>query len=104
MAVIDIVKGHIEELVAGKPIIKGALGVLPVHSDRVGKVEYITYDEALKNESIAVTEVDEGGSVPELRLQNTGDQRVLILDGEQLIGAKQNRVLNTTILVEARDT
>jgi hypothetical protein len=37
--------------------------------------------------------------VPELRLVNKGDQRVLVLDGEELRGAKQNRVLNTTILV-----
>jgi hypothetical protein len=48
--------------------------------------------------------VTEGGSVPELKLKNIGDQRVLILDGEQLVGAKQNRILNTTVLVEAGDT
>ena len=104
MAVTDIVKERIGGLTVGKPIIKDALGVLAVHSDRVGKVEYITYDEALKNESITVTEINEGGSVPELKLENKGNQRVLIMDGEQLIGAKQNRILNTTVLVEAKDT
>jgi hypothetical protein len=32
-------------------------------------------------------------------VENKGDVAVLILDGEELAGAKQNRVLNTTILV-----
>jgi hypothetical protein len=104
MAVTDAVKGYLGELTLGKSIIKGALGVTPLHSSEAGKVDYITYDEALKNGSISVTEIDEGGSVPELRLKNKGGQRVLILDGEQLVGAKQNRILNTTVLVEADDT
>ncbi len=46
-----------------------------------------------------MAEVDEGGSVPDLRVDNKGETRVLVLDGEELRGAKQNRVLNTTILV-----
>ena len=32
------------------------------------------------------------------------DRPVLLLDGEELVGAKQNRVLNTTVLVAARST
>jgi len=39
--------------------------------------------------------------VPELQVTNGTGKRVLLLDGEELIGAKQNRILNTTILVEA---
>ena len=104
MSVTETVKERIGELAPGKSIVQGALGVLPVHSGKAGMVEYITYDEALKNKSISVTEVTEGGSVPELKLKNNGEDRVLILDGEQLVGAKQNRILNTTVLVEAKDT
>ena len=39
--------------------------------------------------------------MPELKVINTGDRHVLLVDGEELAGAKQNRVLNTTILVAA---
>ncbi len=46
-----------------------------------------------------ITEVNEGGSVPELKVANRSDQKVLLLDGEELVGAKQNRVLNVTILI-----
>lgn len=64
-----------------------------------GDPEYITLREALQRGAFSVTEVSEGGSVPELMVVNKGDAAVLLLDGEELRGAKQNRVLNTTILV-----
>ena len=34
-------------------------------------------------------------------MANGADQPLLLLDGEELIGAKQNRILNTTVLVAA---
>jgi hypothetical protein len=34
-------------------------------------------------------------------VENKGDIRVLFLEGEELIGAKQNRILNTSVLVAA---
>ncbi len=52
--------------------------------------------------TLRVTEVSESGAVPKLRVVNDGARPVLMLDGEELIGAKQNRVLNVTILIAAR--
>ncbi|MBV9083968.1 MAG: hypothetical protein JOZ62_14920, partial [Acidobacteriaceae bacterium] len=49
-----------------------------------------------------VTELTADGSVPELRFENDSDQPVLLLDGEELIGAKQNRILNVTVLAPAK--
>jgi len=46
-----------------------------------------------------VGEVSRGGSVPELKVVNKSNRMVLILDGEELVGAKQNRIVNTTILI-----
>jgi ARG and Rhodanese-Phosphatase-superfamily-associated Protein domain len=48
-----------------------------------------------------VEEVSEGGSVPDLLVTNLGGSRVLFLEGEELRGAKRNRVLNTSVLVAA---
>ena len=62
---------------------------------------YITLDEALDRQLATVTEVSEGGVVPELRFENKGVAPVLLVDGEELVGARQNRVLNLTILVGA---
>ena len=55
----------------------------------------------LKSETLTITEISEGGSVPTLKLSNKTGQRVFLMAGEQLIGSKQNRVLNTSLLVEA---
>lgn len=62
---------------------------------------YLTLDEALLGELVQVTEVSESGVVPELRLRNAAGRPVLLVDGEELVGAKQNRVLNLSILVPA---
>ena len=48
-----------------------------------------------------VTEVSEAGSVPFLQVANGADRPLLLLDGQELIGAKQNRILDTTVLVAA---
>ncbi len=63
---------------------------------------YITLKEALDADLLTVTEVDDSGFVPELKVINKADVPVLLLDGEELIGAKQNRVLNTTILIKQK--
>ena len=77
------------------------LAMVPVVSDYDDGLGYITLGEALSAESIEIREVSEGGSVPELRVVNRAGKMVLILDGEELVGAKQNRIVNTTILVAA---
>jgi hypothetical protein len=65
--------------------------------------DYVLADEAIQKGLARVTEV-EGGTVPELRFENGCHTPVLLLDGEELIGAKQNRVVNLTILVPALST
>ncbi len=62
--------------------------------------EYLTLKEALALGVLAIMEISEGGSVPQLKAINKGDLPILLLDGEELAGAKQNRVLNTTILLK----
>ena len=60
---------------------------------------YVTLDEALAGGHFEVTEISEDGRVPELHVLNKGNRPVLMLDGEELIGAKQNRIVNLSILV-----
>jgi hypothetical protein len=51
-----------------------------------------------------VKEQGDQGVVAELVVENRGDLPVLILDGEVLVGGKQNRVLNTSVLIGAKQT
>ena len=62
---------------------------------------YITLDEALADEKLEITEVSERGDVPTLMVINNSDTMVFLMAGEQLIGAKQNRVLNVSIMIAA---
>ena len=88
-----------ERIHLGDMAVHGELAVIPLLSNEVGGPDYITLKEALADGSMVVTEVSKGGSVPELKVVNSGTRNVLMIDGEELAGAKQNRVLNTTILV-----
>jgi hypothetical protein len=80
------------------------LTMYPLLGTSEQKLEYITLDEALAAKTASVTEVSDSGSVPDLLFRNDGDIPVLLLDGEELIGAKQNRVLNLSILAPANKT
>lgn len=64
-------------------------------------LDYMVLDEALAAGFVEITEISEQGSVPDLKLVNRGPRPVLIVDGEELLGAKQNRIVNLTILVAA---
>lgn len=53
---------------------------------------------------VRIGEISKGGSVPELVVENDLDQCVFLMDGQELVGAKQNRILNTDVLVAAHST
>jgi hypothetical protein len=67
-------------------------------------LDYLLLEDGIAQGKVRVTEVSGGGSVPELSIVNDADLPVLLVDGEELVGAKQNRVLNLTILVPAKHT
>jgi len=77
------------------------MSAVPLYASNGNGLFYLTLKEALDSGALVISEVSAGGSVPELKVINKGDLGVLLLDGEELMGAKQNRVLNTTILVGA---
>jgi hypothetical protein len=82
-----------------------SLTVHPLIRDSLLNKDYLTLDEALAQNQARVVEVSGGGSVPHLLFSNPGGQAVFLLDGEELVGAKQNRILNITVLAPAgKDT
>ncbi len=85
----------------GEPVEHHGIVVAPLFPRSDPRAEYVTLDEALQL-GFAVSEVDAAGSVPELAVDNPLDSHVLLYDGEELVGAKQNRILNVSVLVGAR--
>lgn len=85
---------------AGEPRTYKSLRVIPFTGPSRDEPAYRLFDKGAAD-AVRIMEVDEGGTVPTLRVKNSLDARVLLVDGEELIGAKQNRVLNTDVLVAA---
>jgi hypothetical protein len=83
----------------GKLIEFRNMAVVPICHESTIAGGYITLKEGLEAGSLTIHELSVHGSVPELVAVNTGHLPVLILDGEELAGAKQNRAVNTTIMV-----
>ena len=77
------------------------LSLFPLLGDCETIPGYMLLDDALQKNLARVTETSGAGNVPELSFENSSSERVLLVDGDQLIGAKQNRVVNISILVGA---
>lgn len=96
---------HIKDLIGrieiGQAVSSGRLAMSPLIVGLPGHADYLTLDEALASNVAEVGEVSEQGQVPELLFSNRSDRPVLLLDGEELVGAKQNRILNLSILAPA---
>ena len=85
----------------GTPVVHRGIVVAPLFPRRQPVADYVTSDVAIPL-GFRVAEVDAAGSVPELRADNPLDRDVLLYDGEELVGAKQNRILNVSVLVGAK--
>ena len=59
---------------------------------------------ALNTNMIIINEIDESGNVPELICKNLSSDYILILAGEEIVGAKQNRIVNTSIILGPNKT
>jgi hypothetical protein len=80
-----IIDRYLDSITVGSPQVSRNLEVYPLLSSCRETMAYATLTEALDQDLIAVTEVCEGGSVPELKVVNTSGTMVLILDGEELV-------------------
>ncbi len=100
----NLLINYLEQLEIGQKQFYKNLAVYPLLSEYVVTLDYLTLDEAMSQDAIDVVEIDKGGSVPELKVINKSGKMILILDGEELVGAKQNRIVNTTILITANAT
>lgn len=96
------IKEQLEGIKFGEIQIHNHVSVIPIISSNGSGPDYLTMKEAMEGQFLTVTEVTEGGTVPELKVINRSEKPALLLDGEELSGAKQNRVLNTTILIREK--
>jgi len=97
----EIVAGYLAGIEMGDTTTIGRMGLVPLFNATEVSTPYIALKTALEEGSLLIEESHESGTVGQLKVTNKGAVPVLLLDGEELAGAKQNRVLNTAILVPA---
>ncbi len=99
----EIAVEFLEMLKVGKAQSHQGLTVFPLIVQKSSFYEYLTLDEALKGSFITIQEKGQG-TVSEIEVVNRGEKDVLLIDGEELVGAKQNRILNISLIVAAMTT
>lgn len=89
----------------GRAISRKNLTIFPIFAEEpVASADYLPIGAAIRMGVGKVTEISEAGSVPKLTIENLGVIPVLIIDGEELLGARQNRIANLTILAPGKKT
>lgn len=91
----------LERVEVGSPQREAALTLFPLVMETMRELPYRHLREAIEDGEVEITEKG-SGNVGEIVARNRGPRDVLVLDGEQLVGAKQNRTTSRTILLPAR--
>lgn len=89
-----------EPLRAGEPAVVGPLAVFPLFGP-APELPYVSFAQA-QPAGVSVKELDGGASVNDLMVNNPGQTNVLLYEGEEVLGAQQNRTFDVTVLVPAR--
>jgi hypothetical protein len=95
----QVIQDSLAGLKLGAPQAHRNLALFPLIAADDVPAGYVLLDEALERRLARVTEISATGSVPELAFENTSAEKILLVDGDELIGAKQNRIINLSILV-----
>ena len=79
--------------------VQGNLGIIQLATSGQDSFEYVGCGRALSDKLIEAKELSESGSVNTIFVLNHSEQFVFLMDGDILAGAKQNRVVNTSMLL-----
>lgn len=89
----------------GEGIEQGDIKIFPLYHSLCSDLDYQTLWEATRpgeGSKVRIEEVSPQGSVTDVKVVNEIDCPILVVEGELLVGAKQNRTIHTTILVGPR--
>ena len=99
--VLDQFCSQLSSVHVGEPIALDGVSLFPLCWPEAEPSPVDLYEEALERGDVELTEKG-SGDVPEIQLHNHGTRPILIPEGALLIGARQNRVTNATVVVAAR--
>jgi hypothetical protein len=96
-----MVDGYLSGLKVGDGVSFGRMTLFPVFGQAESPLRYRVLSEALADGAVEVRE-RASATVPELWLVNRSDAMVLVLDGEEVVGGRQNRMVNASFLIGAK--
>jgi hypothetical protein len=82
----------------GRPIFRGDLTIFPVFNHQEPAPRYLTGPRAEASGALTISERAGAAAVRELVVHNLSRFPVLLVEGETLLGNKQNRTLNVSVL------
>jgi hypothetical protein len=91
-----------ETIEVGEPDIAGPLALFPLFGPPA-HFEYQSFAQG-RTQGVSIKELADGASVNDLVVYNPTELPVLLFEGEEVLGAQQNRTLDVTVLVPARST
>ena len=83
------------------PVSHGLLHVFPLRGGTPEEDDLSLLEDGLRAGTLRVEGLQEAGYGQGLRVVNEGNSRVLILEGDELAGAGQHRVANSSVLIDA---
>ncbi|MBW2221670.1 MAG: hypothetical protein JRF22_03980 [Deltaproteobacteria bacterium] len=96
-----IILDYLNHITLGDKQTYNNMVIFPLFYDKEISIDYILFDEAIETNQVVITEDFEDGIVTELMIENLSGENILILDGEELVGTKQKRAANITMLIPA---
>ncbi len=89
------------ELSVGKPLVHDNLAVYPVYLPGGGETigDILTMGDAMETGKFKIAELEEGASVNTLGVTNDTGKHVVLLAGEMVRGAKQDRIISYDTVV-----
>jgi hypothetical protein len=92
----DLLTGEIR---VAEPDSIGSLTVFPLFGGEP-RFEYTSFADG-RAHGATITELEQGASVRDLVVNNPTPMPLLLFDGEEILGAQQNRTLDVTVMVAA---
>jgi hypothetical protein len=101
----QVILDQLATLRIGAGAAHAGMTVFPVFASgaATSDLRYRTLEQAIANGVVEVVE-QASATVPELTLRNKGDVMIFVLDGEEVIGGRQNRIVNASFLIAASST